>query len=106
MRFFFKIDHPIEQSYLDNLVSSLNNQFNDLIDGGEFKRNFLAAHEAIVKMHPNPLINKDSLHHYKNHGKINCGNITFLIFLSQAFHLLTHDFSNYLLHFDQLYEIK
>ena len=25
MRFFFKIDHPIEQSYQDNLVSSLNN---------------------------------------------------------------------------------
>ena len=72
-RFMFKINHPVQQSSLDNLLTSVNNQFNLLVED-KFKRNFLAAHEAIVEMYPDYLVNKE----YFEKKNVNAKKINFL----------------------------
>ena len=57
-RLFFKINTPVDEKALENLIENVNNEFNKLMEG-QFKRNPVGAHEAIVDRYEEFLINDD-----------------------------------------------
>lgn len=70
-RLLFKINTPVDEKALENLIIKVNNEFNELMEG-QFKRNAVGAHGAIVDRYEEFLINEHyfTTDHSKRQEKI------------------------------------